>query len=380
MIKFADPVYNFIERVLPVKWVTALNNYSSGTQSIQAESEWKKVLKSYINIGITNGIVILALMLLSINFLLPFLNENIANTATRSVIALVVSLGAAAPFLWALMAKRPNNMAYKELWLDKIYSRGPLLVVEILRIVIGVLLIGFWVNNMVSTPIAILMAVAFTVIVLILFSKGIQRLYQRLEGRFITNLNARETAAEKEISKKENLLQKQFNPQSTLSPWDAHIVDMEIGQHAEYIGKTLAELAWREQYGVNIAYIKRGELLIYAPGRNTKLLPFDHVGIIATDEQMQVFKPVFDTAEKIDPKEYNIEDIIVQKIVVDEHNKLKGQTIRGSGIRERTNGLVVGIERNKERMLNPDSTTLLEWGDIVWIVGERKKIQQLNKG
>ncbi len=137
MIKYSDPIYNFIERILPARWVKALNNYSSGTQNIQAESEWKKVMKSYINIGITNGIVIMALILLSLNFLLPFLNETIENSTTRSIIALVVSLGAAAPFLWALMAKRPNNLAYKELWLDKIYSRGPLLVVEVFRIVVG---------------------------------------------------------------------------------------------------------------------------------------------------------------------------------------------------------------------------------------------------
>ncbi len=75
----------------------------------------------------------------------------------------------------------------------------------------------------------------------------------------------------------------------------------------------------------------------------------------------------------------NIEDIIVQKIVVDEHNKLKGLSIRSSGIRERTNGLVVGIERNEERILNPDSATVFEWGDVVWIVGERARIQDLNK-
>ncbi|MGN6531755.1 MAG: cation:proton antiporter regulatory subunit, partial [Ginsengibacter sp.] len=66
-----------------------------------------------------------------------------------------------------------------------------------------------------------------------------------------------------------------------------------------------------------------------------------------------------------------------QKIVVDEKNRLKGLTIRGSAIRERTNGLVVGIERNKERILNPDSDTQFEWGDIIWIVGEREKIKRL---
>jgi CPA2 family monovalent cation:H+ antiporter-2 len=156
------------------------------------------------------------------------------------------------------------------------------------------------------------------------------------------------------------------------------MIDLEVNPHAEYIGKTLIELAWRERYGINIAYIRRGGKLIYAPGRNNRLLPFDHVGIIATDDQMHSFKPEFDAVESIDPAEHNLEDIILQKIVVDEHNKLKGLSIRNSHIRERTNGLVVGIERNKERLLNPDSTTTFEWADNVWIVGERKKIQMLN--
>ncbi|MEO6135899.1 MAG: TrkA C-terminal domain-containing protein, partial [Ginsengibacter sp.] len=157
------------------------------------------------------------------------------------------------------------------------------------------------------------------------------------------------------------------------------MVDLEVNPHAEYIGKTLLELAWREHYGINIAYILRGEKLIYAPGRNNRLLPFDHVGIIATDDQVTEFKPVFDSEESIDITDHDVEDILLQKIVVDEHNKLKGKTIRSSKIRERTNGLIVGIERQKERILNPDSSTVFEWDDIVWIVGERKRIQQLNK-
>jgi CPA2 family monovalent cation:H+ antiporter-2 len=275
------------------------------------------------------------------------------------------------------MAKKPATSAYKELWLVNKYNRGPLLVMEVSRNIIGVLLIGFWVNGFFSATVTFLIAVPVIIIVLLLFSKRIQTFYQRIEGRFLSNLNARERSAEIQKTK-EDELQKRFNPQSDLSPWDAHMIDMEVNPLAEYIGKTLAELAWREKYGINIAYIKRGEKLIYAPGRNNRLLPFDHVGIIATDDQMQTFRPVFDAVESVEKTNELLEDIVLQKIVVDEHNKLKGLSIRGSHIRERTNGLVVGIERNKERILNPDSTTDFQWGDIVWIVGERKKIQKLN--
>lgn len=377
MIRFSEPVYNLIAKALPTKWITALNSYSAGTQNIQAESTWKKLTKSYINIGLANGIVLLALMLVSIQFLLPYLSENIPNEILSSTIALVISLIVASPFLWALMTKQPNKMDLHELWLDREYSQGPLLVLGIVRIVLGILVIAVWVERLFTTNLAILIAVPIILIVMFVFSKRIQAFYQRLELRFLSNLHARERAEAEAQRGTENILSKHFTPQSDLSPWDAHLVDLEVSPQAEYIGNTLQELAWREQYGVNIAYIKRGDKLIYAPGKNNKLLPYDHVGIIATDEQMQVFKPIFDAVEEVENTS-NVEDIVVQKIVVDEHNRLKGQTVLSSGIRERTNGLVVGIERNHERILNPTSTTTFEWGDIVWIVGEKKKIQKLN--
>jgi CPA2 family monovalent cation:H+ antiporter-2 len=377
MIKFSEPVYNFIVKNLPAKWVIALSNYSSGAQHIQAESNWKVVMKSYASIMVTNGIILIALFLISVNFLMPFLNEHIENSLLNKVTGLVITLGVSAPFLWALMAKKPAISAYKELWLVNKYNRGPLLVLEISRNIIGILLIGFWVNGFFSTKITFLLAVPLIIIVMLLFSKRIQAFYQRIEGRFLSNLNAREKLAGEQQAEK-NPVQNRFNPQSDLSPWDAHMIDMEVNPQAEYIGKTLVELGWREKYGINIAYIKRGEKLIYAPGRNNRLLPFDHVGIIATDDQMQTFRPVFDAIETVEKTKEHLDDIVLQKIVVDEHNKLKGLSIRGSHIRERTNGLVVGIERDKERILNPDSTTNFEWGDVVWIVGERKKIHRLN--
>lgn len=378
LIKYSEPFYNFIARLLPDKWVNRLNRYSSSTQNIQAESDWKIVLKSYSRIALINGIVLLALILVSSNFLRPFVYERVEDETLRIIIVLVISLGAASPFLWALMAKRPGNQAYKELWIDKKYNRGPLLIVEIARNIVGVLVIGFWVDRLTSTTVALLVAIPVTILVLIIFSKRIQKFYQRIESRFITNLNARETAANGG-SAEVNILRKNVDFRSDMVPWDAHIIEMKVNPYADYIGKTLMELAWREQYGINIVYIKRGDQLINVPGRYNRLLPFDQVGIIATDDQILIFKPVFDAVESIAGEALDISDISLEKILVDEHTRLKGLTIRNSGLRERTNGLVIGIERERERILNPDSSSVFEWGDIVWIVGERKRIMKLGQ-
>ena len=51
--------------------------------------------------------------------------------------------------------------------------------------------------------------------------------------------------------------------------------------------------------------------------------------------------------------------------------------IRNSGIRERTQAIVVGIERDGEKILSPKANTIFAEGDIIWIVGEKSKIKIL---
>ena len=58
---------------------------------------------------------------------------------------------------------------------------------------------------------------------------------------------------------------------------------------------------------------------------------------------------------------------------------LVGKTIRNSSIRELTNGLVVGVERNGKRLLNPESNLEFQHGDTVWMVAEEQKLQTFLK-
>jgi len=191
------------------------------------------------------------------------------------------------------------------------------------------------------------------------------------------NLNEREIVEAEAHAVENHLRSKNMEMRSNMAAWDAHIVEMDVNPQATAIGIPFKDLRWREEYGINIVYIKRGEKIIHTPGRNNRLLPFDRVGVLATDEQIAAFKPVFDAREVFETDDTTIDDIVLQKVLVDEHTQLRGLTIHNSGIREKTNGLVVGIEKDKERILNPESSTLLEWGDIIWIVGDRKKLQQL---
>ncbi|SKA02081.1 cation:proton antiporter [Sediminibacterium ginsengisoli] len=362
MIRLADPLLRLLQRVLPQKWLDSLERYSSSSQIIEAESNWKKLLHYYIQLVIINGVVIVALILLTSYFLLPFVLKHFQNELIGRILTAALSLLFMSPFIWALTVKKIRRGTYAALWLDPKYSKGPLVMLEVVRNVLAILLVGGMLRQIFPFWVAVGGTVFFMLIVLVIFRQRLQRFYQRIEERFLTNLNEKETIEENKR-------------QTRLSPWDAHITRYKISPLAVFIGKTLEELQWREQFGINVAFIERGNQILYAPARNERVYPYDMIGVIGTDQQLLEFGKIIEENEPAD--ETVKENVELEHIVVDEYTRLKGQTIRGSGIREKTNGLVVGIERQGERLLNPSSDTIFEWDDVVWIVGERKKIQQL---
>lgn len=365
MIRLADPLYYWLDKRLPLKWRTALNQYSTGAQTIQVESDWKIVLRSYLTITLVNSVIVIALILLSGRFLLPLVRGYMTSEMLAAFITCFITLICIAPFLWALAIRRIHSFAYANLWLDKKYNHGPLVLLEVIRNMLLVVLVGFLVDRLFSAMVALFAVLPVIVIVLLIFSRRLNSFYSRIEKRFLSNLNDRENVA--------------AQGSHDLSPWDAHLAYFTIPPESPVIGQTLLQLAWREKFGVNVASIERGKRTIYVPTRDIMIHPHDKMAVIGTDVQLETFRTVVE-AEAGDG-EYipHKDDIILNKLIVDNRTDLRGKSIRESGIREIAHGLVVGIERNGDRILNPDSSTIFEWDDIIWIVGERKMIQRLVK-
>jgi CPA2 family monovalent cation:H+ antiporter-2 len=237
-------------------------------------------------------------------------------------------------------------------------------MLEVLRNVLAVVYLFILLVQLYDNWIAFVVALIVMGIVLFIFSQRMQIFYHRIEKRFITNLNARSVI--------EGTDQK-----NNISPWDAHLAYFVINPNADFIGKTLAELSWREKYGINIASIERGKKTIDVPSRTEKLYPYDKISVIGTDEQLQTFRYIIDPVSESTELAGNREEVSLHKVIVDNHNHLRGKTIRSAKIREQTGGLVVGIERKGDRILNPESTMEFEWEDVIWIVGDWKKIKEL---
>lgn len=361
LIKFSEPFYNFLNRNLPKKWTAAIERYSSSTEGITTLSDWRILLRSYIFNTIIHSVIIISIVLLAARFLNPFIENQLDGGTNSTIISVIISFILMSPFLWALSIRRIQKTAYAHLWLNKKYTRGPLVAIEIFRVLLGIFFVGLLMYEFFDTWVATLFALTLVILVMIIFSRKLQSFYNKLEARFMLNLNDRE------------------NQTPNILPWDTHLIEITVAPESQLIGKTLVDLKMREQYGINIAMIERGKLNISTPSRDERLYPHDKLLLIGTDEELANVKHLFEGVVDEDQPSFPKQDMSLQKVVINSKSKLYGQTIRDSGIREQTQGLVVGIERKGKRILNPDSNLIFDNEDIVWIVGNDKKIPELFK-
>lgn len=355
----ADPLHRFLVRRLPSTWLTALEAYSANAQRLDGESKWRDALRFYAQTLGLNGALALVILLAADAVLFPWLRLSFAWLGAShwgaAVAAAGIGLAAAAPFLWAMVAKKPGRNATAALWLNRGYSRGPLITAEILRHLLALALVVLHLQLLFPTGAAAAGGGLIALVAALFLRKRLQKLHQRLETHFWNNYHEKETVEHQER-------------RAHLSPWDAHLTRISVPPHAEFVGQTLEQLHWREQFGANVAYIERGNRVLYAPARTEPLYPGDTLGIIGTDAQLAALLNTWPAAESAPPEEVAVE---LLQMVVDDACTLAGQSIRNAQLRERTHGLVVGLERNGERLLNPKSDTVLQHGDLLWIVGDR---------
>lgn len=353
--------FAWTETWLPTAWVAALNRYSTGSQQLSAYSEWRELLRAYMTNFVIHSVLIIAIIFLSKEFLHPILLEILGLDIWARIITLVVTLLLMVPFIWALAVRRISRESYANLWLNRKLNRGPLIAIEITRIVIATVHVAVAINLLFSFTIAFMMAVVAMGLSMLIFSQRLQAFYDRMEIRFLTNLNEREA---QKVMRRE------------ITPWDAHLADFEIQPDFPHAGKQLQQLALREKYGVNIAFIDRGKVSILVPDRYERLYPGDKISVIGTDDQLTRIKELFEYPTRdTDDLEMHSDEITLQNFTVAKDSRLYKTSIRHSGLREEAQALVVGLERNGSRLLNPDSKMMLHEGDTVWIVGVKQRIE-----
>jgi CPA2 family monovalent cation:H+ antiporter-2 len=357
MVKFSTPFSEFLENNLPKKWVKRIERFSANTQSIRSESNWQIVLRAYLVQVLIHSTIIASIILLSSTYVLPLLKESMFAHVIVALLTLVII----SPFLYALSLRRVAIDQVNELLKQRKY-RGPIFMMVFLRAILTLVFLGFLLNVFFS-PIIAFIALLVCLLLFYFFPKKLTARYYKIEERFIKNFNGRE-------------LEKAKRSRSDLTPWDGHMATFDIARDSNITGLSLEELRIRENIGVNIAYIKRGDIIINIPSKNERIFPGDEIGVIGTDVQFIKFTQYLNQKETDAKPETTEPDIVLRQIDL-KNQEFIGKTIRESNLREKTSGLVVGIEKNGIRYLNPESSMILSDGDILWIVGNKNLLNDL---
>lgn len=359
-IKYADKLCEFVEKKLPARWKLKLDNYSALVMSAGQTNVLQSLLKAHFLTILLNTVIVLAATYTYKSFVHPFILENLGEAYWVYVLSTVGLVALCVPFLWALTfgpSAKLEDFGFKGSQNAKTIET----VLFVFRLSWGVFLIGYILAEFISIQTGSIFILVGLTTLLITTGKYSESFYKKLKYRFLRNLDDRTSGP------------KQAPGYSELAPWDANLVEFTMSADSDFVGKTLLHAALKEKYGVMVALIERGHKRIIAPNRDEVLMPQDRLYLIGTDKQLETVKPII---EKQNLHDTGSENYGLQSFYIHQNSKLKGQTIKESGLRESIQGLVVGLERGQQRILNPDSSTILQAGDLLWLVGDRNRMEK----
>ncbi|HRK06568.1 MAG TPA: cation:proton antiporter [Pseudobdellovibrionaceae bacterium] len=369
MIRSSDSLYDWIAKRLPPQVLARLD------QDVDRQVPRNSTASPLDGIGriLLHAVIVIGIGLSMSRVGLPWLLQTWGDEPITRYASMALTVLMALPFLWAIILSRASLQKSLLVLRTRAQDFNLVRFREVFallgRALIATILLGFIISEFISAVTSLVVIALIAMSVGFLGVRNFTWIYDWLERRFIGHLNERERERELEALRAKAQL-------PALAPWDAHLTEFEIHPDSPVVGHSLAELKFREDLGVTVAMIRRGQRQILAPRRDALLMTHDRIYVIGTDEQLAnlTLKLQPQPSEAAGPqgvvseraKDYGLFDLILH-----EGSSVVGRSIRESGLREKTDGLIVGVERDLERILNPDSSMVLRAGDRLWVVGRK---------
>jgi len=194
----------------------------------------------------------------------------------------------------------------------------------------------------------------------------------KLERLFINNLRSREIAA-CVTGKRRPLFE------GHLLERDIHISEFDVPEDSTWIGRSLIDLKFRNRFGVHVSSILRGSLRINIPSGSDIIFPGDRIFVIGDDEQLNNFRLAIN--HELIPEDPDIEkrEMKLRKVIISAKSSFVGKTLKESGIRDKYNCMVIGVDEGEQNLSLIDPVRKFEKGDVIWIVGEENSFKELHK-
>ena len=376
MIRMAEPCYNIMERHLPKKWIVALNHITiSHPQTPSAENKWKSLLIQMLRNTVIYSILSIAAIVLMFTFFLPFVRSFFpsyelhwyANAICGILTVLIIS-----PFLRAMVVKKNHSDEFKALWAESWVNHFPLIFTIIVRVVLACAFVFYIINYLSRFTNALMVCIGAVIVLLMLGSRRIKKRSIVMERLFLHNLRSRDIAAQVNGEKRPLY-------EGHLLDRDIHISEIEVPEDSIWCGKSLKELHLRQRFGIDMSSIRRGSQRLNIPNGDTVIFPGDKLQIIGNDDQVHKFAQALTT--ELAPEDLEIEkrEMKLRQLIISGGSEFLGKTLEESGIRNKYNCMVVGLEEGQENLTHILPSRVFEKGDIIWLVGEEADLQKIQE-
>lgn len=355
LIKLADPAYGFVVRHLPRKLHFLIDRYSSKASTETAtRSLWMLLIRRYAWRLVLYSSVLVAICMLSSQFMMPWLNRELESWGR--LIGCLITLAVMAPFLLALALPASSQTERQRLQRAKARVDVPLVVMMLFRLIIALGFVIYVFSSIYGMRVGFSVGLSVIVLVLLLFSSRVKNRLSNIESKFLNNLNERE-------------LRRSGRNNNVIS--DLHLAYMEVGYGCPFVGERLRNSNLRNKYGVNIVSIQRGGEGIPLPSGETRIFPGDTIGVIGTDEQLQLLLPEVEASDASDHslRGVNPANFKMTSVPLTDSSVLIGKSATTANLRREYAALVVALQRGEE-FVTVDGSERFRPGDVVWLVGD----------
>lgn len=363
-IKLADPAYRFVAAHLPERLQFLLTRYSKQ----QAETDdnravWKEILVSNSSRMLLYIVILTAIILISLNFAMPLCIRYIGGNYGRAV-CVAVTLAAMSPFTIALASGSvlpPRLRKSKEK--EEIRYQIPVHAMRFIRWIISLLMLVAFVSFAYTSTIGWIVGVVSFLVIILFASKSLKKRYNSMEQKFMNNLNIRENTR---LGLNNSLVD------------DLHQAYIEVGPDSSFVGDRLRDSGLRNDFGVTISSIQRGQTMMPLPSSDARIFPGDILGVIGTDDQIKHLNDELERDEQLHTSiPVSQPEVTLHSLRLTETSPVVGKPLSQTNIREDFYCIIVKVQLADGEFIQPLPDTVLKPGDLVWAVGDWNQFKNM---
>lgn len=360
-IKMAGPFASWAERHMPPGLEALITRYSKQTvDATDQRSLWRDILSRYLWRIVLYSVVLIATISICRLYVYPLLTG--INPEWGNLLATVITLTAMSPFLVALSFSSTKKTERMRLHATSSFYDVPLVAMRVIRYILALLFIVYPVSLAYGPTVGWIAGVTVFVAIIVFASTRLMGRYRKMEQKFLDNLNIRENTRSGANYKVID---------------DLHQAFIEVGPSCGFVGDRLRDSGLRSEYGVSVSSIRRGNDFMPLPSSDARIFPGDILGVIGTDEQIKRLNDDLQAAETAFSSLHTRQpEVVLRSLQLTPTSPVIGRPLADTDIRGDFYSMLVKIQRG-DSFLPPVPDTVLQPGDVIWVVGDPKQFGQM---